>query len=111
MIGQTLSQKMLQKMSPQHIQLMKLLQVPTFELEQRIKEELEANPALEEMEHDTQGDDADAENSSKDDDNFDFEDYFPEYGEEDNNYRSSSDGYAIVSSSGDVSSVNSANTC
>ncbi|HQW11416.1 MAG TPA: RNA polymerase factor sigma-54 [Saprospiraceae bacterium] len=94
MIGQTLSQKMLQKMSPQHIQLMKLLQVPTFELEQRIKEELEANPALEEMEHDTQGDDADAENSSKDDDNFDFEDYFPEYGEEDNNYRSSSDGYS-----------------
>lgn len=36
------------KLSPQQIQLMKLLQVPTMQLEQRIKEELEANPALEE---------------------------------------------------------------
>jgi RNA polymerase sigma-54 factor len=40
--------KLLQKLSPQQIQLMKLLQVPTSELEQRIKEELELNPALEE---------------------------------------------------------------
>lgn len=39
---------MLQKLSPQQIQLMKLLQVPTVSLEQRIKEELEVNPALEE---------------------------------------------------------------
>ncbi|MCO5232133.1 MAG: RNA polymerase factor sigma-54 [Chitinophagales bacterium] len=39
---------MLQKLSPQQIQLMKLLQVPTASLEQRIKEELEINPALEE---------------------------------------------------------------
>lgn len=45
---QILTQKMLQKLSPQQIQLMKLLQVPTVSLEQRIKEELEANPALEE---------------------------------------------------------------
>ncbi len=37
-----------QKLSPQQIQLMKLLQIPTATLEQRIKEELEANPALEE---------------------------------------------------------------
>jgi RNA polymerase sigma-54 factor len=37
-----------QKLSPQQIQLMKLLQLPTMALEQRIKEELEANPALEE---------------------------------------------------------------
>jgi RNA polymerase, sigma 54 subunit, RpoN/SigL len=46
---QTLSQKqrLLQKLSPQQIQLMKLLQVPTFALEERIKEELEENPALE----------------------------------------------------------------
>lgn len=48
MIRQTVSQKLLQKLSPQQIQLMKLLQVPTVSLEQRIKEELEANPALEE---------------------------------------------------------------
>lgn len=39
---------MLQKLSPQQIQLMKLLQVPTATLEERIQEELEANPALEE---------------------------------------------------------------
>ena len=40
--------KQLQKLSPQQIQLMKLLQLPTVALEQRIKEELETNPALEE---------------------------------------------------------------
>jgi len=44
---QTLSQKLQQKLSPQQIQLMKLLQIPTATLEQRIEEELEINPALE----------------------------------------------------------------
>ena len=39
MLKQSLQQKLLQKLSPQQIQLMKLLQVPTVELEQRIKEE------------------------------------------------------------------------
>jgi len=43
-----LQQKLLQKLSPQQIQLMKLLQVPTVMLEQRIKQEIEENPALEE---------------------------------------------------------------
>lgn len=47
MLNQNLSQKLLQKLSPQQIQLMKLLQIPTAQLEQRIKEELETNPALE----------------------------------------------------------------
>ncbi len=46
-LSQTLQQKLLQKLSPQQIQLMKLLQVPTAHLEERIKEELEENPALE----------------------------------------------------------------
>ena len=50
MLKQNLSHKMLQKLSPQQIQLMKLLQIPTATLEQRVKEELEANPALEEGE-------------------------------------------------------------
>ncbi len=50
MLKQYLSQKLQQKLSPQQIQLMKLLQVPTLELEQRIKEEIEENPALEEGE-------------------------------------------------------------
>jgi RNA polymerase sigma-54 factor len=48
MLKQSLQQKLLQKLSPQQIQLMKLLQVPTVALEQRIKEELESNPALDE---------------------------------------------------------------
>ncbi|MCB0704908.1 MAG: RNA polymerase factor sigma-54 [Saprospiraceae bacterium] len=51
MFKQNLSQKLVQKLSPQQIQLMKLLQVPTSSLEQRIKEELEENPVLEEGEN------------------------------------------------------------
>jgi len=46
-LSQTLQQKLLQRLSPQQIQLMKLLQIPTANLEERIKEELEENPALE----------------------------------------------------------------
>jgi RNA polymerase sigma-54 factor len=46
-LSQGLYQRQLQKLSPQQIQLMKLLQVPTAQLEERIKEELEDNPALE----------------------------------------------------------------
>ena len=49
-LSQGLYQKQLQKLSPQQIQLMKLLQVPTALLEERIKEEMEENPALEEAE-------------------------------------------------------------
>jgi RNA polymerase sigma-54 factor len=48
MLRQVQTQKLLQKLSPQQIQLMKLLQLPTIALEQRIKEEMEINPALEE---------------------------------------------------------------
>jgi RNA polymerase sigma-54 factor len=48
MIKQHLSQSLLQKLSPQQIQLMKLLQIPTSILDQRIQEELESNPALDE---------------------------------------------------------------
>ena len=47
MLKQTLQQKLLQKLSPQQIQFIKLLQVPTASLDARIKEELEENPALE----------------------------------------------------------------
>ena len=46
-LSQSLQQKQLLKLLPQQIQLMKLLQVPTANLEERIKEELEENPALE----------------------------------------------------------------
>ncbi|PZR29595.1 MAG: RNA polymerase sigma-54 factor [Citrobacter freundii] len=57
-LSQTLQQKLLQKLSPQQIQLMKLLQVPTANLEERIKEELEENPALEldDEKHEDNGD-------------------------------------------------------
>lgn len=43
-----LRQLLSQKLSPQQIQFIKLLQIPTVELEARIKEEMEINPALEE---------------------------------------------------------------
>lgn len=77
-----LSQSLQQKLSPQQIQFIKLLQVPTAELEARIEEELEVNPALEE------GDDHDGpeenfeeqeaqEQSSKDED-VDIKDYLPD---------------------------------
>jgi RNA polymerase sigma-54 factor len=46
-LSQGLQQRFLQKLSPQQIQLMKLLQVPTANLEERIQEEIEENPALE----------------------------------------------------------------
>ena len=45
-LSQGLYQKQLQKLSPQQIQLMKLLQVPTAQLEERIKEEIEENPSV-----------------------------------------------------------------
>lgn len=54
MLKQSLQQKLLQKLSPQQIQLMKLLQIPTISLEQRIKEEIEENPALEEGKEETE---------------------------------------------------------
>ena len=59
----SLSQSLQQKLSPQQIQFIKLLQIPTIELDTRIEEELEINPALEEG----------ADEESKDDDPFDDE--------------------------------------
>src|SRR6187402_2582641 len=57
--NQSLQQKLLQKLSPQQIQIMKLLQVPTANLEERIKEELEENPALEQGEEVERTEDSD----------------------------------------------------
>lgn len=56
-----LNQSLSQKLSPQQIQFIKLLQIPTAELESRIEEELEINPALEEGKEDS------AENDSSED--------------------------------------------
>ncbi|MBL4577867.1 MAG: RNA polymerase factor sigma-54 [Flavobacteriales bacterium] len=79
MLQQRLQHKLQQKLSPQQIQLMKLLQIPTIALEQRIKEEMESNPALEEGEEIEEQDedlvdeyDDDTEDT---DDEFDLEDY------------------------------------
>ncbi|MFT4016572.1 MAG: RNA polymerase factor sigma-54 [Agriterribacter sp.] len=88
-LSQSLQQKLLQKLSPQQIQLMKLLQVPTANLEERIKEEMEENPALETAdethdESDTEiadefesGEDEDFESEGSEDeyDNIDISDY------------------------------------
>ncbi|PVY44230.1 RNA polymerase factor sigma-54 [Pontibacter virosus] len=65
-----LRQLLSQKLSPQQIQFIKLLQIPTVELEARIKEEMEVNPALEEgrEEADTEYSDSDSEDYDSDDD-------------------------------------------
>ena len=52
MLKQELSFKLQQKLSPQQIQLMKLVQLPTIAFEQRVKEELEENPALDDQSSD-----------------------------------------------------------
>lgn len=63
----TINQTIQQRLSPQQIQFIKLLQIPTAELKQRIEEELEINPALEEgMDLDTK---------EKEEDEYDNDDY------------------------------------
>ncbi len=106
-LSQSLQQKLLQKLSPQQIQLMKLLQVPTANLEERIKEELEENPALEQSEEDyddqfdenkdefedASDEEFEAEGSEDEYDNIDISDYvtdddgdIAEYKMKDDNY-------------------------
>ena len=57
-IRQSLEQKLQQRLSPQQIQGIKLLELPTLQLEQRIKQEIEENPVLEEEERDNDSDEA-----------------------------------------------------
>jgi len=90
MLKQNLSQKMMQKLSPQQIQLMKLLQIPTATLDQRVKEELESNPALEEGNEAADVYDIDGNEESGEDDyddpkaeDFELDDYITEYIEDD----------------------------
>jgi len=80
MLKQSLQQKLLQKLSPQQIQMIKLLEIPTIQLEQRIKKELEENPVLEEGkdEEDLLNDpeeDITEENLENDPDEFSIDDY------------------------------------
>ena len=77
MLKQRLQQKLLQKLSPQQIQMIKLLEVPAIQLEQRIKKEMEENPVLEEGSEDNYSEEEyDAEEETgNDQDEFSLEDY------------------------------------
>jgi RNA polymerase sigma-54 factor len=97
MLKQKLQQKLLQKLSPQQIQMIKLLEIPSMLLEQRIKSELEENPILEEgpeepdqdvqTEEETRTDDNDS-----DEEEFTIEDYIED--DEIPAYRLSSQNYS-----------------
>ncbi len=85
MLKQSLQQKLLQKLSPQQIQLIKLLEIPTMQLEQRIKQELEENPLLEEgvnedenSEDDSFDEEINEDNLNDNNDEFSLEDYINE---------------------------------
>ena len=107
-LGQRLQQKLLQRLSPQQIQLMKLLQVPTANLEERIKEEMEENPALElddvkndenaddqkdEFEDNTSVESEDGEDSLDAFDNIDISDYVQEGDDDIADYKLRSNNY------------------
>jgi RNA polymerase sigma-54 factor len=82
MLKQRLQQKLLQKLSPQQIQMIKLLEVPTLQMEQRIKKELEENPALEEGTEDedmpAEEEDDQVDEKDKDEEEFTLDDYIEE---------------------------------
>ena len=110
MLHQKLEQKLLPKLSPQQIQLIKLLEVPIMELEQRIKKELEENPVLEEgqsEEMEDQNNDVtdEQEYENEYDDEFSVEDYLgdddiPGYKLSSNNHSGSNDNIEIPYSEG-----------
>ena len=83
MLKQKLQQKLLQKLSPQQIQMIKLLEVPTLQMEQRIKKELEENPALEEGQEEEEvpageENEEEFEEEDKDQEEFTIDDYIDE---------------------------------
>ena len=100
MLNQKLQLKLSQKLSPQQIQLMKLIQLTTAELEQKVKNEIEENPALEHGSEslDTDSSDFDSETQSEDinvddylsDENDDFSQNFYSTNEENNNFQTKS---------------------
>ena len=71
MLKQNLQQKLGLKINPLQIQLIKLLELPTYQLEQRIKEELESNPLLEEGEDASEPEAEPEYESEGEDENFD----------------------------------------
>ena len=109
MLKQSLHYKLLQKLSPQQIQLMKLIQLPTQAFEQKIKQEIEENPALESgKESDV---DSDLQNEYDDDgtetietdiniDEYLSDDEIPNYKLRSNNYSADDDEKSIPYASG-----------
>lgn len=108
-LHQSLQQKLLQKLSPQQIQLMKLLQIPTAVLDERIKEEMEENPALEqaddqaaaenefdEYEEFESGDDNEPDGSEEEYDNIDITEYLHDGDDEVGDYRLRDDNYPEI---------------
>ncbi len=104
MLKQHLHFKLSQKLSPQQIQLMKLIQLPTQAFEQRLKQELEENPALESGKEsnddvednyeDTYDDETDNESIDTEDINIDdylSDDEVPDYRTQVNNYSADDD--------------------
>lgn len=91
MLNQRLQQKLQQKLSPQQIQVIKLLEVPTMMLEQRIKQEIEENPALDLNSESEDFESVDESNESNSDE-FDLDDYFNE--DEYSNYKYQSNNYS-----------------
>ncbi|MDV7139935.1 RNA polymerase factor sigma-54 [Maribacter sp. TH_r10] len=113
MLKQHLQFKLSQKLSPQQIQLMKLIQLPTQAFEQRLKQELEENPALEggKEESDTIEDEfddlyeneLDSENISTEDINIDeylSDDEIPDYRTKANNYSADDDEKSVPYAAG-----------
>ncbi len=93
MLNQKLQQKLQQKLSPQQIQVIKLLEVPSMLLEQRIKEELEENPALDlDAPQQESSENEEHEEAQTDNDEFSLDDYFNE--DEYNNYRYKTNDYS-----------------
>ncbi len=98
MLKQHLQFKLSQKLSPQQIQLMKLIQLPTQAFEQRLKQELEENPALESGKDEVDNPDDEFEDNYEADDNetiatddINIDDYLsddeiPDYRTQANNY-------------------------
>lgn len=113
MLKQHLQFKLSQKLSPQQIQLMKLIQLPTQAFEQRLKQELEENPALESGREesgdlddrfdDTYEGDADNETINTDDINIDdylSDDEVPDYRTRTSNYSADEDEKSIPFAAG-----------
>ena len=112
MLKQYLQFKLSQKLSPQQIQLMKLIQLPTQAFEQRLKQELEENPALESGKeesdtlddlYDDQYEDSENETINTEDINIDdylSDDEIPEYRTKANNYSADDDEKSVPYAAG-----------